>query len=83
MDDFVIGNNGVRVYAIFKKEVTATFDKNGNDSQSSDGSTYTDLVKKSCQIRNAQTSCDIVSPTISSSVTRRILGYSNSATNHV
>ena len=83
MDDFVIWNDGVRVYAIFKKDLTATFKRNGNDSQTSNGNTTTDDIEKTCTIRNNETSCNVTTPTITSTVTKKILGYSDSATNHV
>jgi hypothetical protein len=63
----------MRIYAIFKKELTATFKRNGNDSQTYSGNTTTEDIVAKCTIRNNETSCEVVSPIITSATTQKIL----------
>jgi hypothetical protein len=54
-----------KYYAITSKEISVTFDKNGNTSQTDEGHTYTtNTYVKKCTIRNIETSCNIMPPTI-------------------
>ena len=83
MDDFIIWSSNVTLYAIYKKDVTVTFDPNWNDSQTLDWNTSTDFVVSSCTMRNRDTSCTIKTPTINSVNTPNILWYSTSWSVHV
>ena len=76
MDDFIIWESNITLYAIYKKDVTATFDPNWNDSQTLSWNTSTGFILQSCTIRNNGTYCDVLSPTINSVNTPTILGYS-------
>ena len=71
------------MYAIFKKENTVTFKRNGNDSQTFNSSTTTEDIVQTCTIRNTATSCNVKTPTITSTKTPNILGYSTSSDSHV
>ena len=70
-------------YAITSKEITITFNKNGNTSQTpKNGSASTaDTLTQTCTIRNVNTSCNITSPTITRSG-YTIIGYSTAAGTH-
>ena len=70
-------------YAITSKDITITFNKNGNTSQTpKNGSASTaDTLTQTCTIRNVNTSCNITSPTITRSG-YTIIGYSTAAGTH-
>ena len=78
MGDFVIWESNITLYAIYKKDVTVTFDPNWNDSQTLNWNTDTGFVVSSCTMRNRDTSCTIKTPTINSVNTPTILWYSTS-----
>ena len=59
-------NNNATYYAQSKKDVTITFNKNGNISQTdSNGTAQTsETVTRACTYYNAEISCNVTSPTI-------------------
>ena len=83
MGDFTIWESNVTLYAIYKKDVTVTFDPNWNDSQTLNWNTDTGFVVSSCTMRNKDTSCTIKTPTINSINTPTILWYSTSWDVHI
>ena len=70
-------------YAITSKDITITFNKNGNTSQTpKNGSASTaDTVTQTCTIRNNNSTCNITSPTITHSG-YTIIGYSTATGTH-
>ena len=73
----------VTLYAIFKKEVTITFNKNGATSQTVNGAAVTtETVEVSCTLYN-NGKCKVTSPSIEASAnTPTVIGYSTSADDH-
>jgi hypothetical protein len=59
-------NNNATYYAQSKRDVTITFNKNGNISQTdSNGIAQTNnTVTRACTYYNAEISCNVTSPTI-------------------
>ena len=53
----------MRLYAIFKKDLTATFYKNGNKNLSLSGENQA-TFEQTCTIWNDETSCTVNIPTI-------------------
>ena len=82
MDNFVIWEDGVRLYAIFKRDLVATFDINGNDSLTLNSNTVTTNITWSCAVWNKETSCSVKAPYITSANTPRVLWFSHTGTSH-
>ena len=76
-------NKNTTYYAITSKEVTVTFNKNGNTSQTPKGGSANtnDTLSLKCKMYNLATSCKITSPNITMSGFS-ILGYSNGPTTY-
>jgi hypothetical protein len=53
----------MRLYAIFKKDLTATFYKNGNKNLTLDGE-INETFTQTCTIWNDETSCTVPIPSI-------------------
>lgn len=84
LTELTMETSDITLYAIYKKEVTITFNKNGAVSQTvNSGISYTDnIVTQSCTIYGGN-SCKITSPSIeASSATPTVIGYSTAADNH-
>ena len=84
--EYLVGNiifltkNNSKFYAITSKEITVTFNKNGNTNQIDGGNTYTsDTYNKKCTIRNIATSCNITPPTANTN-NYEFLGYTTGST---
>ena len=72
------------LYGIYKKEITLTFNKNGNTSQTNASGTAvtTETVTRTCTIWNSNTACSITSPTMVAASGFTIKGYSVGADKH-
>ncbi len=69
------------LYAIFKKDVTVTFDKNGAVSQTNSSGTAvtTNTVTRECTMWNKDATCNVTSPTAVAITGYTIAGYNESS----
>ena len=72
------------LYAIFSKQLTITFDKNGNTSQTNASGTAvtTQTVTRTCTLWNKDASCSVTAPTMVAASGFTIDGYSTGATTY-
>ena len=72
------------LYAIFSKQITITFDKNGNTSQTNSSGTAvtTQTVTRTCTLWNKDASCSVTAPTMVAASGFTIDGYSTGATTY-
>ena len=85
LSSLTMGTSNVTLYAIYKKDVTITFNKNGAASQTnSSGTAVSDAtVTRNCTMWNTATTCNITSPVITASAaTPSVYGYSTAAGTH-
>ena len=70
------------LYAIYSKNVTITFDKNGNTSQTNASGTAvtTQTVTRTCTLWNKDASCSVTAPTMVAASGFSIDGYSTGPT---
>ncbi len=71
----------MRLYAIFKKDLTATFQKNGNKNLTLSGENQS-TFEQTCTIWNDETSCTVAIPSITPAEGFTTLGRSTGANNH-
>ena len=81
IENFTIGYDDIRLYAIFRKDITATFQKNGNKNLTLNGETN-ETFSQTCTLWNDETSCTIQSPEIITEPWFHILWFSTGANNH-
>ena len=85
LSELTMGTSNTTLYAIFKKTLTVTFNKNGAASQTtSDGISSSEAtVTESCDLYNNLTSCEVTAPTITASTnTPSVYGYAEDADAH-
>ena len=76
-----MSTSNVTLYAIFRRDITITFNKNGASTQTNaSGTAVSDAtVTRSCSMYNNATSCTITSPTIAATSGFSVIGYNTSS----